>query len=447
MKSRTSLILAVMFLFSATISLESEAQVKEYKLTQTNSVSGMKTTSTIYVKGKRKRTEGGGMMGIGENLVTIEQCDLQRYIKLNTKKKLYFIEPFSKNEEEVIDEDAKTVPVKKTVTQPKTTKQGGTITMYYTITDTGERKQMYGFTARHIWTTMKMVPSKDACTMKDSFLMKTDGWYIDLPDWNCPVRYASNVNSGGPGQKPDCLDKFVTRRKGNGKLAFPLIEIRTIYMNDGKGKTTEFVTNLETIELTTAKLDTMLFTIPPGYTETKNEQDLQDAFDVNAYMDQMKKQQDNNNNDDNNPSPVSTSGEKQAGMLRIGVYVPTGGESLDGSSLQQHLAMILRSDKIDAVAVADEAEAKSRDCDMVLSTNFTRVKQASKVGGIIKAIKNTDPNAASSWNIDADLKVTNLGDGSVRTQQSVSGKYNGQPDAAAKLALGDGSVKVLKALK
>ena len=183
---------------------------QQYKLRQVNNMMSMKTESTIYVKGMRKRTEAGSMMGMPAPPVTIEQCDLQRTVKLNDKKKLYFIEPFAKETEEVIDEDVKPVPpVKsKTVTQlpkEKTVPQtGGTIYMYYNITDTGERKKMNGFTARHVWTTQKIKPSPDACTMKDSIIIKTDGWYIDLPQFNCPIHYrpSKSMMPPSPGEKP-----------------------------------------------------------------------------------------------------------------------------------------------------------------------------------------------------------------------------------------------------
>ncbi len=47
---------------------------------QVTHMSGMKSETTIYVKGMRKRTEGGGFAGMN-NPTTIEQCDLQRTIK------------------------------------------------------------------------------------------------------------------------------------------------------------------------------------------------------------------------------------------------------------------------------------------------------------------------------------------------------------------------------
>ena len=85
------------------VSLPFTAMAQEYKLRQENSVMGMKSESTVYVKGMRKRTEGGSMMGMPNNVATIEQCDLQRTVKVNDKKKLYFIEPYAKEEEIILN--------------------------------------------------------------------------------------------------------------------------------------------------------------------------------------------------------------------------------------------------------------------------------------------------------------------------------------------------------
>jgi hypothetical protein len=423
---------------------------QQYKLRQVNNMMSMKTESTIYVKGMRKRTEAGSMMGMPAPPVTIEQCDLQRTVKLNNKKKLYFIEPFAKETEEVIDEDVKpVVPVKnKTVTplpKEKTTPQtGGIIYMWYNITDTGERKKMNGFTARHVWTSQKIKPSPDACSMKDSIIIKTDGWYIDLPQFNCPVQYRPAKSSMPPNerQKPDCQDKFVTRRSGKGKLGFPLTETRTIIMGNQKAQTSEFETSLETIEFSTAKLDSMLFEIPPGYKETMNEADLQDKFDMNEMINQYK-------NQDMDKELDKTSGDiqKKSGMIRIGVYEPKGDHQSDASVLQQHMVTTLKDGNVEAVAVESEEEARKYNCDYTLASDFIKIKQASKVGGLLKAIKNADPNAASSFNIEAAQTLVKLSDGSVRLQPKITGKFEGVIVDAAGKALDEGCRQVLKEIK
>ncbi len=434
MRKLTVTIITILITF-----LANPANAQQYKLKQSSNMMGMKSESTVYVKGMRKRTEGEGMMGMGANLVTIEQCDLQRTIKINDKKKLYFIEPFAQANanEEVIDEDnEKIIPAKKnTVADQK----GGVINMWYNITDTGEHKKMYGLTARHVWTSQKIKPSPDACSMKDSILMKTDGWYIDLPQFNCPVHYRP-ARQPQPNQRVqmDCKDRFVTHRRGRGRLGFPLTETTTIIM--GNGSSREMQTAIETVDLSTAKLDSMLFEIPPGYQLAKSEEELQDKMSLGDMMKGMQQ---------NNPNMGMQNNEvKKAGTIRIGVFAPTGNNEVQPGILQQHITGTLTNGNIDAVAVSDEAQARRLNCDYTLSAMFTNIKQAgNKLGGLLKAIKNADPNAASSYNIKADLTLKALSDGTVRSQPSVDGKYDGRIDDAAGKALDEGCRVALKALK
>lgn len=435
-----SVLLATSILFSAT-----NTHAQQYKIRQETNVSGMKYGSTVYVKGMRKRTENSGMMSMATAPVVIEQCDLQRYVKLNDKKKLYLIEPFGK--EDVIDEDAKpaAVKTKPVIAQPKektAPQQGGFITMWYNITDTGERKKINGFTARHIWTTQKIKPSPEACTMKDSLIIKTDGWYIDLPQFNCPVRYTPSTSAATEKNQPECKDRYVTKRSGKGKLGFPLTETRTIIMGNGTTQTSTFETSLETLEFSAEKLDSMLFEIPPGYSLAASENELLDKMDMSEMMNQYKSQA-----NDVTKAKTDPTAEKKEGVIRIGVFEPKGDGQVQTPALQQQLASSLSGGEIEAMAIANEEQAKNFHCDYTLSTDITRIKAGSKVGGLLKAIKNTDPGASSSFTIDAKLTLISLADGSTRLQQTVSGKYDGKVDEAAKKALEDGSRQVIKGLK
>ena len=98
-------IFTILFTILAIIASKENASAQQYKLRQVTSVLNMKSETTIYVKGMRKRTEGGAYTGMPGNITTIEQCDLQRTISLNDKKKIYYIEPFSKETETVVYED------------------------------------------------------------------------------------------------------------------------------------------------------------------------------------------------------------------------------------------------------------------------------------------------------------------------------------------------------
>ena len=419
-------LIAVMI--SSLLFLPGTASAQQYKLKQVVNMMNMKMESTIYVKGMRNRTEGGGMMGMGANIATIEQCDLKRTIQLNDKKKLYFIQPFAQFEKE-----------EKKDKKPDTTKQlngvtrkGGVITIWYNIKDTGERKKMYGFTARHIWTSQKMKPSADACTMKDSMIIKTDGWYIDLPEFNCPMTYNNSYGDGGA--KPDCIDRYVTHNSGKGKLGFPLMQTTTVIMGDK----TEVTTTIETIEFSTAKLDSMLFVIPPGYQLAKGPEELQDKMDMAEMMNAM------------NQKPTTEPAmkeEKRAGIIRIGVFEPTGNTEVHPGALQKQMVNRINNNKIEAISVSSDEEARKLKCDYTLNSEFENIKPASKVGGILKAIKNADPNAATAYNIEVNLTLKNLNDATVKTQQTVAGKYEGRIDYAAGKALDDGCEKVLKVLR
>lgn len=425
-------------------SAKTEAQ--EYKIRQSTSVMGMKMESTVFVKGMRKRTESAPMMGMSQP-ITIEQCDLQRTIKINDKKKLYYIDSFYKVAEEIIDEDEpvnkKPVPIAKEKTPKTTTEKGGVITIYYSIRDTGERKKMYGLTARHVWTTQKMKPSPDACMMKDSFLIKTDGWYIDLPKFNCPVRYRPQQMQRQPDEKPmpDCKDRFVTRRRGKGKLGFPLIETTTMIMGAQSAKTMEFKTDIETMDFSMEKLDSMLFEIPPGYTETKNEEDLQDKMDMSGMLDDVM------NKAKKQVKEKQVTEEKAPDMIRVGILPPKGDEQVQAADLQSILVSTFTSGTIEAVAVSSAEEAKTMKCDYLVNSELSKIKSASKVGGLLKAIKNTDPNALSSFTIEGNMQLTKLADGSVSGTQKIDGKYEGKANEAAGKALDNNGQKLLKKIQ
>ena len=177
---------------------------QNYKIKQTTSMNGQNMSSTVYVKGSRKRTESSGMMGMGGDVANIEQCDLKRNVKVSDTKKLYFVEPFA-TDVDMPAGPAAPAPAGKV-------EKGGTLTITSAITDTGERKQMYGLTARHIKTVMTMQSSPDACSQQD-MRIETDGWYVDLPLFTCPMEIPRNPYMG-MGGKRGCTDRTIVKSTG-----------------------------------------------------------------------------------------------------------------------------------------------------------------------------------------------------------------------------------------
>ena len=136
------------------------------KIKQTSG--GQTYENTTYIKGKRQRSEtNGGQM------ISVTQCDLRRNITIMPQMQAYMIQPFGGDASAT-----NTTNTPRPASQPGEVTKGGVVTSTITTRDTGERKQMHGYQARHIITTMVMESSPDACS-ETKTKMEIDGWYID----------------------------------------------------------------------------------------------------------------------------------------------------------------------------------------------------------------------------------------------------------------------------
>ena len=340
MKSRHITFLVLVCLLIAAGVAQVSAQ--NYKIKQVSTMMGQKMESTVYVKAPRKRTEGGGIMGIGGDVATIEQCDLKQTVKLNDKRKIYTVQPFATPSDDTSPTPSS--PSASPQPQEKATK-GGTMTMTSNITDTGERKQMFGFNARHIKTSMKMESSPDACS-QINMEVDTDGWYIDLPQFSCPVNASANI----PPQydKPTrsgCQDKVILRTSGGGNPGFALQETQT--MNSGQGQS--FTRSMETVELSKATLDDALFDIPANYKLADSDQAIYkpDTGEMRRAAEEARKNGNGGETSMMNPGTFgqNPSGPKRPGVKRIGVLMPTNGtsENVSTGDLQMILTQQLGS--------------------------------------------------------------------------------------------------------
>jgi hypothetical protein len=144
-----------------------------------------------------------------------------------------------------------------------------------TVTDTGERRELFGFNARHLRTHVTWAGVPDSCNTA-ALRMETDGWYVDL-------LYGIDCSPDISGASPrmlmempsrDCLNHYFKRKylfqsKHTGPaLGFPLNETTTFYNEHGLVSTR----TQEVLALSTAALDDALFTVPPGYVRYEPEQ-------------------------------------------------------------------------------------------------------------------------------------------------------------------------------
>src|SRR4030095_5301680 len=151
------------------------APIPDIKIRQRMTMGGASDMETVlYIKGRRMRNEMTANIG----MTTVVQCDLKRTLTINDKTKTYLISPTDgTNSPNASDGGGggSPPPPAEASTAPM---RGGVVNITNTMTDTGERKEMFGFTARHIKTSTVKTASPDACD-KDQKI-ETDGWYIDF---------------------------------------------------------------------------------------------------------------------------------------------------------------------------------------------------------------------------------------------------------------------------
>lgn len=420
------------------------AFAQNYKIKQSTSMSGHNMESTVYVKGSRKRTENGGMMGMTNDVATIEQCDLKRTVQVNDKKKLYYVDSTA------VNEPSSTPVGKAPVATGKATK-GGTVTHTSSIIDTGGRKQMFGLTARRIKTSMTVVSSPDACSKQD-MRIDTDGWYVDLPLFSCPFDPSprSPMAPSAP-QSRGCEDRIITKSTGTGKLGFALQMTQTMIT---AGQDVAFSTTLDTLEFSKATLDDALFNVPATYTLANSSQSLYGSPDYSAMM------KGSGNDDEDMPKSAAgkpstyktpVPGAKKAGVKRIGVLIPGNrtSEIVSATNLQQYLIRQLTVGNVEAVAVNSEADAKSLSCDYILTSDISKLKQstASKIGGLFGKVTNTDSSASRNYEAQVEFKLVLLTNGQSVLQDKASAKIAGDADMAAQGVLAQEAAAVLAIAK
>ena len=151
--------------------------------------------------------------------------------------------------------------------------KGGVITETITLTDTGDRKQMFGLEARHIKTVVVRKPGANACETK-TITVETDGWYADLPEHaSCPSAPTQTAPPPPPAGQQACIDRVETQQVGTAKLGFALSTDVITISEEGKDKDLTTMA-VEVTDLKVTSLEPALFDVPPGYTEVKSYAEL-----------------------------------------------------------------------------------------------------------------------------------------------------------------------------
>ncbi|HEX8457071.1 MAG TPA: hypothetical protein VF656_07230 [Pyrinomonadaceae bacterium] len=355
----------------------------DVKIKAKNTSGGQVSEQTTYIKGKRQRTE------LSETSVTITQCDLRRNLQLGVPTKTYVVTAFDQNTTEATGTTAKT----NTTTASAPARRGGIITSTFTSTDTGERKKMFGYTARHIKTSIVTESSPDSCQTTRT-RMQTDGWYIDA-QFALDCNMMGGMSYSNPSDNGGCRDEYRTKYVGVAKLGYPVLVTTTLFDEQGNES---FTFTQEVLEITNAVLDNALFEAPADYRQVQDIRELYGAPSMASAATAGARADRDDDTPGGGVSSASAVGAKRAGVVRVGVAVTktvAAADYVDASALAEAVRGVLVNNlngaSIEVVRLEArqtqgvEAEARQRECDFVLYSNVSHKKGGGGgFGGFLK---------------------------------------------------------------
>jgi len=420
----------------------------DLKITRKSGAGGYSGTTTVYVKGARERTEM-------PTVTTIRQCDLRRTIQINDRARKYVIVPDAEN-------DASTpAPSAPTSQGPKAARRGAVVTHTVNVTDTGERKQMFGYTARHIKTTTVMDAPAEACN-PGHMEMESDGWYIDLAAGGPACDVDRPTPPPTRATRPDCADQVRFKTTGAGRLGFPVMVTTKFRMGGAQGGDEDdaeasammagaMSSTLEVTDISTVTLDPALFDVPAGYAQAASAQELYGppsgmtagagAMTGMGGMPPGARPPAGDSPGMTNAAPAPE--RKRPGMIRVGVAAINNiaGGAVSLATLRGQLVGAISDSNVEAVALeaseasAADAEARAKECDFVLHTDLSALKQsaASKVGGMFGRV--TGVGGSEKYESRVDFRLVATGGSAPSLESNATAKEDGA-DASVSAALG-----------
>jgi len=272
-KTSKAAVVAVLLLCAAAATTAQADLKLKFKTTE-NAREG---ESIFRFKGRRQRNDFSFRRPDG-TLATaayIYQCDLKRQIALDDAKRVFYDYEFHPIQEYFARAEAERAR------QPRprrAEKYDGRWLGTFTVVDTGERREMFGYTARRIKTTLTLEATPPSACPQTPLRKESDGWYVDLLYGTLCSYDISGFDEGELTalEQTTCTDyhmhgedgrrySYERRQVGAARFGFPLVLTVKSYSDEGSPT----IRTREAIEITHEELDASLFEIPAGYTKFK----------------------------------------------------------------------------------------------------------------------------------------------------------------------------------
>jgi hypothetical protein len=230
---------------------------------------------------------------------------------------------------------------------------------------------------------------------------------------------------------------------------------------------------LEVTEISTVTLDPSLFDIPAGYTQAASVEELYGSPSALMGTGGMSGAMPGGGTPPG-ASPPSGAGQgmgamngsamsaasaprpKQPGMIRVGVAAINNraGGSVSLGALRERLVGAIADSNVEAVALdaadpsAADAEAKAKECDFVLYTDLSALKQsaASKVGGMFGRVTGVGTPGAEKYESRVEFRLVAAGGSTPALESNANAKEEGA-DASVGAALDREARAVVSAAK
>jgi len=214
------------------------------------------STEILFLKGVWQRHEqtlrfpAGIGVGPEQMPVRITRCDERRTIDLNPAMRTFGSTPL----EHFIARPRRARPAANDNPPVET---GANVKITIDSTDTGERRQVGPFLARHVITTRTTVAEPGANARAGTSVQ--EGWDIDVPPADCIDRTGQEWILLAFVERPGTpRDRVRVERRGTAPRGYPIEE--TSRWDDDSA-----ASRVTLVEISEAPLDEALFTIPAGY--------------------------------------------------------------------------------------------------------------------------------------------------------------------------------------